>query len=78
MKIGPTFPLDLKEAGVAGLPFSWDLDGLVDISQLTPEQLKAVNAVLAVHDPNKTIAPPVDLLTRIEKLEARVAVLERK
>jgi hypothetical protein len=54
--IGPTFADELREAGLAGLPFSWTPDGLHDTSQLRPDQLDAVNAVLAVHDPS---APPI-------------------
>jgi len=57
VNIGPTFPDDLREAGLIGLPFSWTPDGLYDTSQLTPEQLGAVNAVLAAHDPTAKPIP---------------------
>jgi hypothetical protein len=55
--IGPTFADELYNSGLTGLPFSWDANGLVDTSQLTPEQFDAVNAVLAVHDPNLPAIP---------------------
>jgi hypothetical protein len=55
MTFGPTFVSELVAAGVAGLPFSWEADGTIIDQGLTPEQLAAVEAVVAAHDPKKQL-----------------------
>jgi hypothetical protein len=57
--IGPTFPGELEAAGLLGLPFSWGADGsLYYDPRMTPEQIAAVEAVVAAHDPTATMPPP--------------------
>jgi hypothetical protein len=52
--IGPTFFAELKAAGLVGLPFSWGADGSLTFSEtLTAEQISAIGAVYAAHDPSK-------------------------
>jgi hypothetical protein len=50
MVIGPSFPDELKAAGLLGLPFSWGKDGSVTFGEtMTDEQREQVLAVLAAH-----------------------------
>lgn len=51
-QIGPTFPAELAEAGLVGLPFSWGNDGVLSLDVLTEAQRDAVLAVYAAHDPD--------------------------
>ena len=52
--IGPTFFAELKTAGLTGLPFSWGADGTLHFDpSMTADQIAAVNAVYAAHDPSK-------------------------
>lgn len=52
--IGPTFPAELAAAGVLTLPFSWSADGDISFSpSMTSDQIAAVQAVYAAHDPTK-------------------------
>lgn len=54
--IGPTFATELTAADLNGLPFSWGSDGDIQFDQrMTSEQIVAVNAVYAAHDPNKLL-----------------------
>lgn len=54
MRYGPNFFNELKAAGLAGLPFSWnEVTGEVWADQLTPVQREALNRVIAAHDPKK-------------------------
>ena len=53
-KIGPSFPGELRAAGLMGLPFAWGDDGTFTFDpQMTPEQIAGVQAVFAAHDPTK-------------------------
>jgi len=50
--IGPTFSVELDAARLLGLPFAWGDDGDINFGPaMTPEQIDAVNAVYAAHDP---------------------------
>lgn len=50
--IGLTFTAELQAAGLLGLPFAWGEDGeIVFGPAMTAEQIEAVRAVYAVHDP---------------------------
>lgn len=54
MKIGPSFGEELKAAGLLDIPFSWDEKGNITYDKsVTPEQIKAVQAVLDAHDSSK-------------------------
>jgi hypothetical protein len=56
--IGPNFLNELAAAGLTGLPFSWGADGAIEFgAAMTGDQVAAVNAVYAAHDPAK--ADPV-------------------
>jgi hypothetical protein len=56
--IGPNFRNELAVAGLLGLPFSWDADGTILFgAAMTGDQIAAVNAAYAAHDPAK--ADPV-------------------
>ncbi len=67
--IGPTFPHELKAANLLGLPFSWAEGGHLRFDEsMTPEQVAAVQAVYAAHDPE---APqPASALEQIRAIEA--------
>ena len=55
-EIGETFGKELQVAGLAGLPFSWGADGTFQFDErMTQEQIDAVNAVYAAHDPTATV-----------------------
>lgn len=50
--IGPNFPYELAAAGLTGLQFSWGEDGsLVFGSDVTEQQISAIEAVYAAHSP---------------------------
>lgn len=54
--IGPTWPEDLKAAGLMGLPFSWDVNGNFFYSdEMTEAQIQAVEAAYAAHDPTQQV-----------------------
>lgn len=58
VKIGSNFALDLKAAGLHGLPFSWGSDGSFEFGQsMTQEQIDGVLAVYAAHVPQEP--PPL-------------------
>jgi hypothetical protein len=92
-EIGPTFGDELQAAGLTGLPFSWHPDGspmpgvnppspfLFD-QRMTPEQIAAVEAVYAAHDPAKPPPPPPDplgeLKAQVQALQAQVQALQAK
>lgn len=65
-KYGPTLVKELADAGVAGLPFSWNDDGVYFDPAVTDEQKATVLAVIAAHDPTATLpavnVDPVDKL----------------
>ncbi|WP_312993958.1 hypothetical protein [Achromobacter animicus] len=79
-KIGPTFHAELMAAGLAGLPFIWREDGTflftteaTDISPvaMTPDQIDAVLAVYAAHDPEAPAPPNVPaVVSRFQGREA--------
>jgi len=72
IKIGPTFGDELIEAGLGGLPMSWnDLGDFNFTDAVTEDQRKKVKDLLKKHDPTKRVVGPM------EKLEARVAALEK-
>jgi hypothetical protein len=52
--IGPTFAAEIAAAGLSGLPFSWQADGTILFGPtMTADQIAAVGAVYAAHDPTK-------------------------
>ena len=55
MKMGPTFLSELVAAGVSLDGLSWSPDEGTFINTTSPEQLAAAEAVLAAHDPTKTL-----------------------
>ena len=61
--ISDTFGKELQAVGLAGLPFSWGADGTFQFDErMTQEQIDAVNAVYAAHDPTATLQPQTDPL----------------
>ena len=65
-KYGSTLIKEFADAGVAGLPFSWNNDGVYFDPSITDEQKTTVLAVIAAHDPTATLptvnVDPVDKL----------------
>ncbi len=58
--IGPTFPDELKAAGLFGLPFAWGEDGAISGREnLTTQQQTDLDAVIAAHNPNKVTSDDV-------------------
>lgn len=58
--IGPTFADELRVAGLAGLPFSWGSDGVLEFDRsVTLADRQAILAVLAAHDPQRACADVV-------------------
>jgi hypothetical protein len=51
MTIGPTFGDEVAAAGLSGLPFSWNANGVQGIENLTTQQQAALNAVISAHNP---------------------------
>lgn len=52
--IGPNFAEELRSAGLLGLSFAWGADGNIQYGPtMTPDQIAAVQAVYAAHDPLK-------------------------
>lgn len=72
-RIGPSFVSELAAAGLIGLPFSWQPDGVVIYGDdLTAEQRDALDAVVAAHDP---AAPaPADVPPTVTKYQAFVVL----
>jgi len=67
--IGPSFEIELKAAGLLGLPFSWGGDGSIQFSpDMTQSQKDAVLAVYDSHDPASTFA--IDKIKALEKYRA--------
>lgn len=64
---------DLQVAGLAGLPFAWQTDGTLDLSddRLTDAQRVAIRNVFAAHDPGRRQAPRV-----VSMRQARLALLQ--
>lgn len=69
-RIGPSFAAELESAGLLGLPISWNLEtgDLTYDERLTPEQLSAVRAVLAKHNPSAQL-PPAPQIVTIDQLQ---------
>ena len=79
--IGPSFPDELKVAGLLGLPYSWGTDGVFQFDpRMTQTQINAVLAVYAAHDPATPAAPTsqvlnvADLKAKIDTLVANLAI----
>lgn len=63
IRLGPNFENEIRAAGLIGLAFSWGADGVffpeapgangTMMPILTPDQVAAVVAVVAAHDPTK-------------------------
>lgn len=67
--IGTSFFKELKLAGLLGLPFSWGADGEIYFSEgMTEEQIAAVNAVYAAHDPLANV-PTAKIMTPLAFIE---------
>lgn len=65
-KIGPSFPVELKQAGLLGLPFAWSADGQFSFdSSMSQAQKDAVLAIVVVHDPTKP-APHSEFVTALD------------
>lgn len=85
MLIGPSFPEELRRAGLLGLPFAWGDDGQIcGRDNLTAEQNAALDAVLAAHDPSRQPTPASvkmwqakSALANAGKLEAANAAVTR-
>jgi len=82
--IGPSFPDELKVAGLTGLPFSWGSDGSIQFdSRMTQAQKDAVNAVYAAHNPATAAGPSqrdldlADLKTKIDDYAGDVTALPK-
>jgi hypothetical protein len=72
--IGPTFPVELKAAGLLGLPFVWGSDGGISFNAaMTPEQIAAVEAIYAAHDPE---LPLIEVPNAVTMRQARLALLQ--
>lgn len=80
-KIGPTFHAELMAAGLAGLPFVWHDDGTflfttepsgMAPNPMTQQQVDAVLAVYAAHDPDA--APPPDVPQVVSRFQGREAM----
>jgi hypothetical protein len=59
-EIGPSFGDEILAAGLGGLKFVWSLtDGTITGREnLTDEQNKILDKVIAAHDPTKIPGPP--------------------
>jgi len=75
--IGPHFDLELKAAGLHGLPFAWGEDGEINFGPEMPDDKKAaVLALYDAHNPNSTFA--IDKIKALEKYRAdRVLMVNR-
>lgn len=78
-KYGPTLIKEFIDAGVGGLPFSWNDETVVFDSSMTEEQRATVLAVMAAHDPAATLSAveenPVDKLKNFLASNPDVAAL---
>ena len=66
-KYGPTLGQEFHEAGVGGLPFSWNDDGAYFDPSVTEEQKSTILAVMEAHDPTATL--PVVEVDPVDKLK---------
>ena len=67
-KYGPTLAKEFSDAGVAGLPFSWNDDNVYFDPSITDEQKATVLAVIAEHDPTAIL--PVVNVDPVDKLKS--------
>lgn len=83
--IGPQFGSELRAAGLFGLPFSWQADGVINFGEaMTTDQIAAVNAVHEAHDETKqlTLTPLQNIRAAEEAAEnymrkaSRIATLD--
>jgi hypothetical protein len=71
-KIGPSFPDELRTAGLTGLPFAWGDDGTFTFDErMTPEQIVGVQALYAAHDPK---APAAKTQAELDREDARAKI----
>lgn len=70
--IGPSFVRELRAAGLGGLPFSWGPDGVFYSPKMTAEQIAAVEAVLAAHDPTAGALTKAELMAATRKKAAEL------
>lgn len=85
---GPTFASELEAAGLAGLPFSWNINSgeFFGREDLTDEQNATLDGVIAAHDPTKQLPPTpepwqvavVALTKALQDAIARIETLEAK
>ena len=69
--IGPSFSSELTAQGLIGLPFSWKDDGTFTFDEkMTSDQIAAVKAVLAAHDPKALPVVFSDRATAIAAVDA--------
>jgi hypothetical protein len=57
-KYGPTIWAELEAAGLGGLPIMQEGDEVLTAPGFPDDKREIFNAVLAAHDPNRTITPP--------------------
>ena len=55
--IGPSFTSELAAAGYANAAVSWSAVGVYISSSVAPSDVTAIQAVIAAHDPTKTLSP---------------------
>jgi len=67
-KYGPTLIKEFNDAGMAGLPFSWNDDDVYFDPSITEGQKATVLAVIAAHDPTATL--PVVNVDPVNKLKS--------
>jgi hypothetical protein len=70
-KYGPTLGKEFHDAGVGGLPFSWNNDEVFFDPSMTDDQKSTVLAVMEAHDPTATL--PVVEVDPVDKLKAFLA-----
>ena len=70
-KYGPTLVKEFNDAGVAGLPFTWNDDGVVFSEDMPEDKKETVLAVIAAHDPTATL--PVVNVDPVDKLKLFLA-----
>lgn len=59
-QLGPLFGAELAAAVPGGLPITWSPDGdFYGRDKLTAEQNATLDAVIAAHDPSKTVVPTI-------------------
>jgi len=70
-KYGPTLLKEFSDAGVAGLPFSWNDEGVYFDPSMPEDKKATVLAVIEAHDSSATL-PVVDV-NPVDKLKAFLA-----